>query len=260
VRFPEPVLRGRLLTRRKRFLADVLLEDGTQVTAHCANPGAMLGVSTPGSTVILSRGRNPARKLPWSLEAIRVGGVWVGVYPARANQVVAEALEAGRITALRRYSRIRREAAWGPGSRVDFLLESNDRPPAWVEVKNVTLARGRLALFPDAVTARGVRHLEELARRALAGETAVLLLAASRPDVTRVGPADGIDPGFGDAFRKAIRTGVRVLGYGMQVTPRGLRLGQRLRIAPGPHRVLGGDRTRGREDASAGLPPDGPTP
>lgn len=260
VRFPEPVRRGRLLARRQRFLADVALADGTRLTVHCANPGSMLGVSTPGSTVVVSRSPNPARKLPWSLEAIRVGPVWVGVHPVRANRVVAEALAAGRIPCLRRYSRIRAEAAWGARSRADFLLEAEGLPPAWVEVKNVTLARGRLALFPDAVTERGRRHLEELARRARAGEAAVLLLVASRPDVTRVGPADGIDPAFGHAFREARRAGVRVLGYGMRVTPRGLVLGQRLRIAPGPHAVTRKAWIEDAPRAQPGLPRSRPTP
>lgn len=260
MRFPRPVRHGRLLARRKRFLADVALSGGETVTAHCANPGSMLGVSTPGSRVVVSRSANPARKLPWSLEAIRVGPVWVGVHPLRANRVVAEALEGGRIPALRRYTSIRPEADWGGRSRADFRLDAEGLPPAWVEVKNVTLARGRLALFPDAVTERGRRHLAELSRRAQAGETAVLLLVASRPDVTRVGPADGIDPAFGRAFRDARAAGVRVLGYAMEVDPRGLVLGHRLRIAPGPNPGSRESLSGRAPEVRAGLPRTRSTP
>jgi sugar fermentation stimulation protein A len=236
MRYPGDLHRGRLVRRYKRFLADVELENGDCVTAHCANPGSMLGVSRPGSAVYLTRHHDPKRKLPWSLEAIRVGRIWVGIHTLRTNRVVAEALERGRVAPLAAYSKMRPEAAWTPHSRADFLLEGDGLPPCWVEVKNVTLARGALALFPDAVTDRGRRHLDRLRERAAAGDRAVLLFAAARSDVRAVGPADGIDPAYGEALRTAAAQGVEVLGYRMRVGRRGLTLDEPVAVDLGPHR------------------------
>ncbi len=235
MRFPGRLHRGRLVRRYKRFLADVDLDDGGRVTAHCANPGSMLGVSRPGSRVYLTRVDDPRRKLAWSLEAIRVGRIWVGIHTLRTNRVVEEALAGGGIEPLRAYRRFRAEAHWTPDSRADFLLEGDGLPPCWLEVKNVTMARGDLALFPDAVTERGRRHLDRLVERAEAGERAVLLFAAARSDVRAVGPADGIDPAYGKALRAAAGKGVEILGYGMRVGVGGLRLDAPLRVDPGPH-------------------------
>lgn len=234
--FPGPVRTARFLRRYQRFIALVRLPDGTVVTAHCANPGSMLGVAPAGALSLITPA-DPPRKLAWSLEAIRVGGTWVGVHPVRANRVVEEALEAGRVTPLAAYARRRREVRLDSASRIDFRLEDDRRPPCWVEVKNVTLAHGRLALFPDSVTERGRRHLDALAARVAGGERGVLLLVASRQDVTRVGPADGIDPEYGAAFRRAQRAGVEVFGYRMRVGPRGLALDRRIPVSPGPHPV-----------------------
>ncbi len=236
MRFPGSLHRGRLVRRYRRFLADVDLAEGGRVTAHCANPGSMLGVSRPGSAVYLTRHDDPKRKLAWSLEAIRVGRIWVGIHTLRTNRVVEEALLRRRVAPLRAYGAIRREPRWTPRSRADFLLEAEGLPPCWVEVKNVTLAHGALALFPDSVTERGRRHLARLTERAAAGDRAVLLLAAARSDVRRVGPADGIDPAYGAALRDAAARGVEILGYGMRVGRRGLVLGDRLAVDPGPHR------------------------
>ena len=236
MRFPGPVLAARFLRRYQRFFAEVSLADGTVLTAHCANPGSMLGVIPAGAPAYVSEAAGE-RKLRWSLEAVRVGRTWVGVHPVRANRVVEEGLETGAIRPLRGYPRRVREPVIGPGTRADFLLEDDDRPPCWVEVKNVTLAHGRLALFPDSVTERGRRHLQALAGRVRAGERGVLLLVASRGDVTRVGPADGIDPAYGRALRDALRAGVEVFGYRMRVSRRGLVLDRRIPVDPGPHPV-----------------------
>ena len=235
MRFPEPVHTGRLVRRYKRFLADVELEDGSVTTVHCANPGSMLGVSRPGSRVVVSTSSNRARKLPGSLEAIRVGRSWVGIYPGRANQVVEEALNSGRIPELCGHSSLTREPRWAPRSRADFLLEYEKRPPCWIEVKNVSLARSRLALFPDSVTERGQKHLRELILRTQEGDRAVLILMAARSDVDSVGPADGIDPDYGSLLRKAAKAGVLILGYSMTVSRRGLGLGKPLTVDLGPH-------------------------
>jgi sugar fermentation stimulation protein A len=236
MRFPDPVLAARFVRRYQRFFADVALPDGTVLTAHCANPGSMLGVMPAGAPAYIS-GATGDGKLRWSLEAVRVGPTWVGVHPVRANRVVEEGLEMGVIRPLQGYARHVREAGIGPGSRADFLLLDDRRPPCWVEVKNVTLAQGRLALFPDSVTERGRRHLQALTARVRAGERGVLLLVASRGDVTRVGPADGIDPAYGRALRDAIQAGVEVFGYRMRVSRRGLVLDRRILLDPGPHSV-----------------------
>jgi sugar fermentation stimulation protein A len=235
MRFSGPVHEGRLVRRYKRFLADVELRGGRMVTAHCANPGSMLGVSRPGSTVLLTHDPRPARKLAWSLEAIRVGRIWVGIHPLRANPVVAEALLRGLVPAIGGFAALRREARWDDGGRADFRLDSPGRPPTWVEVKNVTLARGGLALFPDAPTARGRKHLRVLAAQVRAGERAVLLFAAARSDVAAVGPADGIDPEYGRLLREVRHEGVEVVAHRMRVGRAGLVLAARIRFDPGPH-------------------------
>lgn len=234
MKFPTPVRDAVLVRRYKRFLADVTVGDGEALTVHCANPGSMLGVSRPGSPVLISRSSRPGRSLPWSLEAVRVGRAWVGVHPQRANHVVEEALRRGKIEPLRGYRDLRREAPWEGGGRADFLLES-PRKRCWVEVKQVTAARDGVALFPDAVTERGHRHLKELTRRAGEEDRAVLILAVPRKDVDAVGFADGIDPEFGRLARKAARHGVEILGYHIRVTRAGLTLGRPLPLAPERH-------------------------
>ncbi len=164
MQFPEPLIRGTLIRRYKRFLADVELDSGEAVTAHCANSGSMMGLAEPGAEVWLSPARNPKRKLRHSWELIRVGDGLVGIHTGHPNRIVEEAVRAGRIDGLAGYGGIRREVRYGKNSRIDLLLEGGGRAPCYVEVKNVTLRRGGRAEFPDAVTARGTKHLGELAR------------------------------------------------------------------------------------------------
>jgi sugar fermentation stimulation protein A len=235
VPFTAPLREGRLVRRYKRFFADVLLDGIGEVTAHCANPGSMLGVFAPGRRALVAHVAAPGRRLDWSLELIRVRRAWVGANPARANRVVADALERRRIPELAGYPGRRGEPAWPEGGRADFLLEAPDRPRCWVEVKNVTLARDRLALFPDSVTERGRRHMDALRARARSGDRAVLLLVAARADVDAVGPADDIDPRYGEALRQAAGSGVEVLGYRMRITRGGLALSRAIPLDPGPH-------------------------
>ncbi len=214
MKFPEPLIPGRLQRRYKRFLADCVLADGTVVTAHCPNTGSMLGCMTPGLRVRLSRSDNPARKYPLTWEMVEVGpGNLVGINTARANALVFEALSAGRVPALRGYDRIRREVRFGrEKSRVDLLLEGAGRRRCYVEVKNVTAAvEAGVALFPDAVTARGARHLRELAHVVEEGARAVLFFCVQRADVGEVRPADAIDPDYGRALRAAMAKGVEVM-------------------------------------------------
>jgi sugar fermentation stimulation protein A len=217
MKFPDPLLRGTLVKRYKRFLADVELDGGATVTAHCANSGTMLSVKEPGSEVWLSPARNPDRKLRYTWEMIRVGDGLVGINTGHPNGLVAEAVADGTIAELAGYSTIRREVKYGTNSRIDLLLEEDGRPPCYVEVKNVTMKRNGAAdgavEFPDAVTARGTKHLRELSRVAGDGGRAVMVYLVQREDGNGFRIADDIDPVYADALSDATATGVEVLCY-----------------------------------------------
>ncbi|MBL8574815.1 MAG: DNA/RNA nuclease SfsA [Hyphomicrobiaceae bacterium] len=220
MRFPTPLVSGRLIKRYKRFLADVVLDDGTELTAHCANSGSMLGLATPGSRVFLSKSANPDRKLAWSWELVEVDGRLVGLNTSLPNAIVAEAIGNGTIAELAGYSSLRREVKYGRNSRIDILLEAEDRPRALVEVKNVTLMRRQnRAEFPDAVTARGAKHLEELANEVAAGNRAVMVYLVQYPGCDRLTLARDIDPAYGRAFDAARAAGVEALAYLCAITP-----------------------------------------
>lgn len=225
--WPAPLVPGRLIRRYKRFLADVTLDDGTTVTAHCANTGSMLGCAEPGSAVLLSEATNPARKLRYTWELVRVGRTWVGINTARANAIVAEAVQAGRIAELAGHTGLRREVPYGRNSRIDIFLTGGPGP-TYVEVKNTTLADGGTARFPDAVTARGQKHMAELARVVRSGARAAVVFLVHRDDARRFTPADDIDPDYGKALRRAAKAGVMVLPYGTSAGPDGVRVLGRL--------------------------------
>lgn len=216
------------MRRYKRFLADVELSGGEVITCHCPNTGSLMGCTEPGSRVWLSRSSNPERKYPYTWELVRVGGrVTVGINTGRSNQLVREALERRVITELDGYATIRREVRFGEErSRVDLLLQDHDRmPECYLEVKNVTAAvSGGVALFPDAVSARGTRHLRELMRVVESGARAALCFCVQRGDVGEVRPADEIDSEYGRVLREAIASGVEVLAYRARVSPREIRL------------------------------------
>ncbi len=235
IRFGTP-LAGKLVQRYKRFLADVETEGGEIVTVHCANPGSMKGTRSPGSQVRCSESRNPRRRLRHTLEMIRVGRVWVGLHTLRANQLAARALERGAIPALAGYAKVRPEVKVRDGTRLDFGLDGHpdDRRPAFVEVKSVTLADGRAGRFPDAVTERGRRHLDTLIDLRGQGSRAILLFVAQRADVDWVEPADDIDPAYGQALRDAATAGVEIHAVRARVRRDGIRLEATLpvRLAP----------------------------
>lgn len=223
MRFAEPLTEARLLQRYKRFLADVELSSGERVTAHCANPGAMLGLAAPGSRVLLSRSTNPARKLAWSWEMIEAplpgGPQFVGINTMRPNALVAEAIAAQGLPFLAGYDRVRREVAYGRNSRVDFLLEAAGRTPCFLEVKNCHFMRqAGLAEFPDCVAARSAKHMAELADVAAAGGRAVVLfvvqMRTARFDVAR-----DIDPAYDAALTAALGAGVELHAVSCRVTP-----------------------------------------
>ncbi len=228
MRLPEPLIPGRLVRRYKRFLADIRLEDGSVVTAHCANPGSMKGCLVDDGEVLLSTSDNPARKLRYTWELARIGRVWVGLNTLRTNKVVEEAFHKGKIPELAQYDVIRPEVKMGENRRVDFLL-SNAGGHAYVEVKNVTLTDGRkTALFPDSVTRRGSAHLKELADRIREGHRAVMLYLVNRPDCDRCGPAAEIDPEYAENLRNAMMTGVETLAYRARVGRRGIVVADRI--------------------------------
>jgi sugar fermentation stimulation protein A len=224
MRFPAPLLQGRLVERYKRFLADVELDTGERITAHCANPGAMRGLKDPGSRVLLSPAANPNRKLryDWEFVEVAAGGgprQLIGINTSRPNRLVAEALAEGRLEAFRDYDRIRPEVKYGRNSRVDFLLEKDGAPPCYLEVKNCHLMRDAgFAEFPDCVAARSAKHLYELADMVAAGARAALVyviqMQADRFDVAR-----DIDPAYDKAFRHALAAGVESYAYICRITP-----------------------------------------
>lgn len=223
MRFARPLVRGTLVRRYKRFLADVMLEDGTAVTAHCANPGAMLGLNAPGTAVWLEPTDAPGRKLGHSWRLVELEGGFVGIDASLPNRLVAEALAEGRIPALAGYATVRPEVRYGTRSRVDFLLTGPGLPDAYLEVKNVHLSRETgLAEFPDSVTARGARHLAELAAMVAAGHRAVMLYVVQRTDCARFRISDDLDPAYARAFAAAHAGGVETLAHATRITPEGV--------------------------------------
>jgi sugar fermentation stimulation protein A len=231
MRFPSPLIPATLKRRYKRFLADVVLPSGETITAHVANPGAMTGLATPGARVWLSRSDDPKRKLPYGWELVEVdfgaGPELVGVNTAHPNRLVSEALVAARIPECAGYPSLRREFRYGSNSRVDFYLHCPERGPCYVEVKNVHLMRQPgLAEFPDSVTLRGARHMDELAAMVAGGARAVLLFLIQIGSATRFAPARDIDPGYAAAFLRARARGVEAIAYTCVPSLEGIALGR----------------------------------
>lgn len=212
---------GTLLRRYKRFLADVRLADGTEITLHCPNTGSMKNCVVPDSPCWFSTSANPKRKYPHTLEVVTTPGEHLaGINTARANELVETALRSGLIRELRGYERLLREQRYGAEkSRIDFLLERGDEQ-CFVEVKSVTLMEepGQ-GLFPDAVTSRGTRHLRELMAMVHGGHRAVLLFCVQHTGIRWVEPADAIDPLYGETLRAAAQAGVELLAYGATIVP-----------------------------------------
>jgi sugar fermentation stimulation protein A len=232
MKFEKPLIEGILINRYKRFFADVKLKDGSIVTAHCANSGSMLSVKEPGCRVWLTPVDDPKRKLKYTWELIEIFGGMVGINTGHPNKLVADAIAAGLIPELAGYASVKREQKYGKNSRIDILLETPGKPPCYVEVKNVTMKRTAgpefPAEFPDSVTERGTKHLNELTDVVSAGGRAVMFYLVQRTDSTHFKIATDIDPNYGKAFEKAIKSGVEAICYGCDVTPDGITLAKRL--------------------------------
>ena len=227
MRFPSQLIPGTLVQRYKRFLADVLLDGGEIVTAHCTNTGSMMGCKDPGSAVYISRSDKLTRKLAYTWELIQANGTWVGINTLHPNRLVAEAVKSGALCELDRYPAIRREVVTRKGTRLDLCLEGRDCH-CYVEVKNVTLKVDGAAAFPDAISERGTKHLKELIRLKRKGYRAAVVFVIQRDDCEIFRPADEIDPEYGRWLRRALRAGVEILPYRASVTSEEIVLGARL--------------------------------
>jgi len=222
VLFELPLIPGTLIRRYKRFLADVRLESGEIITAHCPNSGSMKGVNVPGSDVLLSYHPHPGRKYSHTWEMIRLESGWVGINTLIANRLFAEAFQARAIPELRKFRHLRAEMKISEDTRIDFAL--GEREQCLVEVKNVTLVESGVARFPDSVTTRGAKHVHHLIRHAEQGGTAVAFFVVQHSAGEIFSPADDIDPQYGAALRKAAATGVKILAWQARVSPQEIRL------------------------------------
>jgi sugar fermentation stimulation protein A len=233
MKFARPLVEGVLLRRYKRFLADVELASGAIVTAACPNTGSMMGCCEPGSRVWLSESDSPTRKYRHTWELVQAGKVKVGINTGLPNRLAAEAIASGVLAELSGYTAVRAEVPYGEErSRIDLLLCAPRRRDCFVEVKNVTAAvSGGVALFPDAPSERGTKHLRELMRLRARGRRAVLLYCVQRGDVREVRPADEIDPRYGRTLREAMACGVEVLAYGASVSTKAIVLSSPLAVA-----------------------------
>ena len=228
MKFKTPLVHGTLIQRYKRFLADVRLDDGTTVTAHCTNSGTMKSCIEEGAEVYLTPVNDPKRRTKFTWEMIKINGDWIGVNTGNPNKLAFEAVAEGLIEGLQGYTEVQREVKW-EDSRFD-LMARNEAETCFIEVKNVTMKVGDWALFPDAVTTRGRKHLETLIRVKEAGMRAVMLYVVQRSDVAKFGTADEIDPEYGKALRKAIKKGVEVFVVQAKVTPKEITIAKQLPV------------------------------
>jgi sugar fermentation stimulation protein A len=218
---------GVLVKRYKRFLADVRLADGAVITAHCPNSGSMLGCAEPGRTVYVSRQNAPGRKLHYTWELIAMPSSLVGINTGVPNRLIKQAADKGLIAELRGYERVEAEVRVGNTARLDLML-SRAAERCYVEVKNCTLVVAGAAMFPDAVTARGLKHLVELQRLAAEGCRCVMFYLIQRMDARTFGPAERIDPAYGQELRRAMANGVEVLVYDTVIDLAGICLGRKI--------------------------------
>lgn len=227
MRFHAPLVRGKLLRRYKRFFADILLDDGTEITAVTPNTGSMKGVCIIGALVLVSHSDSPTRKYPYTWELIEIAGHWVGINTHFPNALVAEALTNRAIPELFAFKTFRREVSLPSGSRIDFSLGDNE---ALLEVKNVSLVENGIAMFPDSVTERGTKHLHELMSAIEEGKRAYMLFVVQHHQATSFSPADEIDPVYGTTLRDAYQSGVKLLAMKAKVSETEIVLSETLPI------------------------------
>ena len=237
MRFQTPLVPARLIRRYKRFLADAVLEStGEEVTVHCPNPGAMLGLKADGTRIWLEPNNDPKKKLKYGWRTAELaGGHFACIDTGLPNKVIKEALLKNQISELSHYHTVKPEVAYGTGSRVDFLLAQDGLLDAYVEVKSVTLRRdGNCAEFPDCVTERGAKHLQELTKIARTGARAVMLYLVGRTDCDQLRMAADLDPKYAKAFDIARDGGVEMLCYASTISNTGMSIGKALSIDPAP--------------------------
>lgn len=222
--YPQPLIPATLLRRYKRFLADVRLDDGQELTVYCANTGKMTGCATPGDTVWLQQHHNTKRKYRFSWELTQTAEQhWICVNTARANQLAVEAIQSGKLPALAGYSQLHSEVAYGQeNSRIDILLRESGRPDCYVEVKSCTLLQTNQGLFPDTVTLRGQKHLRELTALKAEGSRAVLLFMVLHSGIETVQPAQALDPQYATLFDAALRAGVEKITCRCSISTQGI--------------------------------------
>jgi len=240
--FEQPLIEGRLIKRYKRFLADIELADGSMTTVHCPNPGAMLGLKEPGLPAWIADSGNPKRKLRYTLELLKADGDLVGINTNRPNKIAEKAILNGLIKELPIPDgcSLRREVKYGQNSRIDLMIahdQDEAAPKTFIEIKNVHLRRldmgdGRIAEFPDSVTSRGAKHLQELSDQVAEGHRAVMLYVVQRMDCERFGLASDIDPAYAKAFVAAQAAGVEMLAYQCHIDLTGITLAKPLDIPP----------------------------
>ncbi len=211
------LVQGILIRRYKRFMVDVKLKNGHMITAHCPNTGSMRACCEPGRPAYLSRHSSPARRLPYTFELIEMPASLVGVNTAVPNRLVREAIQDGAIQSLSGYDSVRAEVPYGDNSRIDLLLDSRQRGRCFVEIKNCTLVEQGIASFPDAVTARGLKHLRELQQQVQEGHRCVIFYLIQRTDARLFKPADDIDPAYGKALRNAVQYGVEIMAWDVMI-------------------------------------------
>ncbi|MFV0432125.1 MAG: DNA/RNA nuclease SfsA [Alphaproteobacteria bacterium] len=225
MQFEAPLISGYLIKRYKRFLADIQLDNGEIITAHCANSGSMMGLKDEGIKVYVSPANNPKRKLQYTWELVEVNGNLVGVNTSLPNQIVSEAISNGKIEPLCGYESLKREVKYGQNSRIDILLSSSQKPDCFVEVKSVTLCRKpHLGEFPDAITTRGTKHLAELTNQLNIGTRSVMIYLIQYENIKEFSIASDIDKAYNAAFKQALNAGVEAYAYGCKLSPYGIEL------------------------------------
>ena len=234
MKFSDPLVRGKLIKRYKRFLVDIELESGKVVVAHCANPGSMMNLLLPDAEVWLSLASNPNRKLKYTWEMIKYEDTLIGLNTSLPNKIVEDAIQQDLVVEFTEYDSLKREVKYGENSRIDILLQSSNLPDCYLEVKSVTLKRpgngNNLAEFPDSVTVRGTKHLHELSGQVANGNRAAMFYLVQREDCNRLSIAGDIDPNYANAFIAARKAGVEMLCYGCSISPEAIKIRRKLEI------------------------------